>query len=90
MRFVQRDAALGERQRLLVVVLQHRDVRLVPADDGEHVVRLHHGREAFGLPQRGHRFLIAAQLGERHARQRVHQREVTAIAGGVQRGGRLS
>ena len=89
MRLVKRDAAFGERQRLLVVMLQHRDVCLVAADDGEDVVGVHHRGEAFGLPQGGHCLFVAAQLGERHSRERVNQSEVPPVAGGVQRGGGL-
>ena len=43
-------------------------------------------REPLGLTERGHRLVVAAELGERDAGERVHQREVPAIAGGVQRG----
>ena len=64
MRFVQRDAALGERQRLLVAVLQHHHVRLVAADRGQHVVGLNQRGEPLGLPQRRHRFVVAAELRE--------------------------
>ena len=53
-RFVQRDAALGQRERLLVPVLQHHHVRLVAAHCGEHVVGLHHRRKALGVAQRRH------------------------------------
>ena len=86
MLLVQRHAALGERERLLVAVLQHHDARLVAADRGEHVVGVHQRREPLGLPERGHRLVVAAELGERDARQRVHERQMAAIAGGVQRG----
>ena len=33
--FVQRDAALGQRQRLIVAMPHHRDVGLVAADNGD-------------------------------------------------------
>ena len=48
--FVQRHAALGERQRLFVPVLEQVDVRLVAADRREDVVGRDHRREAFRLP----------------------------------------
>ncbi len=82
---VQRDAALGQRQRLLVAVLQHHDVRLIAADRCQHVVRLDDRGQAFGLAQRRHRFVVVAELRERNARERVDQREMTPVAGGVQR-----
>ena len=46
-------------------------------------------RQPLGLPQRGHRLVEPAFLRERDAGQRVHQREVAPIAGGVQRRGGL-
>ena len=54
-------------------------------DDAEHILRLHRRREPLGLPKRGHRFFDAPALREHDARQRVKQREVAAVAGGVQR-----
>ena len=66
---VQRHAALGERERLFVAMPQHHDARLVAADRGEHVVGVHHRRKPLGLPERGHRLVVAAELGERDARQ---------------------
>ena len=83
--FVQRHAALGERQRLLVAVLQHHHARLVAAHRRQHIVGVDERRQSLGLPERPHRFVVPAQLGERHARERMHEREVAAIAGGVQR-----
>ena len=88
-RLVKRHAALGERQRLLVAVLEHQHVGLVAADRRQHVVGLHERREPLGLPQRGHRLVVSAELRQRDARQRVHEREVPPIAGGVQRRGRF-
>ena len=89
MRFVQRDAALRQRKRLLVAVLHHRHVRLVAADQREDVVGVDRCGQPLRLAKRAHRFVIAADLGERNARQRVDERELAAIAGGVQGGGRL-
>ncbi len=85
-RLVERDAALGQRERLLVAVLEHHDARLVAAHRGEHVVRVDERRHALGVPQRRHRFLVASELRERDARQRVDEREVAAIAGRVECG----
>ena len=85
-RLVERDAALGQRERLLVAVLEHHHVRLVAADRGQHVVGVDERGQPLGVPQRRHRFFVAPELRERDARQRVDEREVAAVAGGVQRG----
>ena len=85
---LQLDAALGERQRLIVPVLHQRHVGLVAADGGQHVARLDHHRQTLGLAQRRDRLVEPSFLRERHAGERVHHREVTPVAGGVQRGGR--
>ena len=82
---VQRDGALGQRQRLLVAMADHRDVGLVAARDGHHVVGLHGLREPLGLSQRHQRFVVASLLGQAAARQRVHEREVALVADGMQR-----
>ena len=86
---LQLDAALGQRQRLVVAVLHHRHVRLVAAHRRDDVAGSDHQRQPLGLAQRRHRFVEAAFLRERDAAQRVDQREVAPIAGGVQRRGRL-
>ena len=39
-RLVERDAALGERERLLVAMLEHHHAGLIAADRGQHVVRV--------------------------------------------------
>ena len=83
--FVQRDAPLRQRERLLVAVLHHHHVRLVAADRGEDVVGVHQRGKALGLAQRAHRLVVPAQLGERDSRERMDQREVAAIARRVQR-----
>ena len=62
-----------------------RHVRLVVHDPREHVVGGNRHRQTLALPQRGGRFVDAAGLREQHGRQRVDEREVTSIAGGVQR-----
>ena len=66
-------------------MLHHQDVRLVAAHRRKHVVRFDGGREAFGLTERGHRLVVAAELRQRDARERLDQREVTPIAGGKKR-----
>ena len=81
---MQRHAPLGQRERLLVVVAHQRDVGLVVHDPGEHVVGLDGHGEPFALAQRGGGFVSSARLGEQHGRQRMHEREVPAIAGRVQ------
>ncbi len=52
---------------------------------GEHVVGLDGHREPFALSKRRGGFVAAAGLREEHGRERVHEREMAAIAGGVQR-----
>ena len=88
-RFVERHAPLGESERLLVAVLHHRHVRLVAADKRQHIVGVNGRGETFRLTQCAHRLVVAAHLRKRDARQRVHEREVPAVAGRVQRGRRL-
>ena len=85
MGLVQRDAAFRQRERLLVPVLQHHHVGLVAADRRDHIVGMHHRGEPLGMAQRGHALVVEAQLRERNARQRVHQREVAPVAGRMQR-----
>ncbi len=86
---LQRRAALGERERLFVPVLDQRDVRLVVADDAEHVLRLGGRGEPLGLPQRRARLVEPARFGEHDAGKRVHEGQIPPIAGRVQRRGRL-
>ncbi len=83
---MERHAPLGKRQRLLVAVLEDHDARLVAADRGEHVVRVDERGHALGMPERGHGFFVASDLGERDTRQRMDEREVTAVAGRVECG----
>ena len=90
MRFVQRHAALGQRERLLVAVLAaSATFAWLPQTVASTSSAWTSDGEALGLPQRRHRFVVAAELREQDARERVHQREVAAVAGGVQRGRRL-
>ena len=65
---LQRRALFGQRQRLLVAVLNQRDVRLVVADDAEHVLRLHRRGEALGLPQARRSLLRCARPGRARRR----------------------
>ena len=83
-RFVQGNAAFGERARLLVAMLQEQHVRLVAADSRDDVVGMNGRCQPFGVAQRRHRLVVATLLSERDARQRVHQREVPPIARGKQ------
>ncbi len=71
-RLVQRDAAFREGERLLVAVLEHHHVRLVAADGRQDVGRLDERCQPLGLPERVHRLVEAACLGERDAGHRVH------------------
>ena len=82
---VERQTAFGERERLFVPMLQHHDAGLVAADRPEQIVGVDERREALGLTERGHRLVVAAELGERHAGQGMDERQVTAIPGGVER-----
>ncbi len=86
---LQLDAAFGERQRLLVPMLHQRDVGLVAADRRQDVAGLDEHRQALGLRERRHRLVETSFLRERHARQRVHHRQVPAIADGMERRRRL-
>ena len=70
-------------------MLQHHHARLVPADRRHHVFGPDAGREAFGLAERDHGFVVAAELGERDPRQRMNQRQTAAVPGGVERRGCL-
>ena len=88
-RFMDRDAALRQRERRLVAMLQHHHVRLIAADRREHVVGLHRCREALGLAERRERLVVAADLRERDAGERLHQREVPPVSPRVQRRRRL-
>jgi hypothetical protein len=88
-RLVQSHAALGKRECLIVPMTHQRDVRLVVHDPGEHVISRNLHRETFTLPQTSGRFIDAPGLCEEHGGQRVHERQVTPIAGGMKRRGRL-
>ena len=84
---VQVDRAFGERQGLFVTVADQRDVGLVSVDGCEHIVRLEDRGHALGLPQCGVGFVVTPGLRQHHRRQGMHHREVTPVAGGMQRGG---
>ena len=66
-------------------MLHQRDVGLVAANRRENIARFDDDREPLGLPQRRDRFVEPAFLCERDARQRVHHRQVAAIAGRMKR-----
>ena len=72
-----------------MAVLDERDVGLVVADDAEHVLRPAARRQTLGLPKRRGGFLDAAALRQHDAGKRVEQREIPAIARGVEGGRRL-
>ena len=84
-RLVQRDAALGERQRLIVAMAHQRHVRLVVNDAREDVVGGDGHRQTLGLSQSGRGFVHTSRLRQQDRRQRVDEREMTSIAGRVQR-----
>ena len=65
---MQRDAALRERERLIMSMAHQRDVRLVVDDAGEHVVGGNGHRETFTLAQTRGRFVNAARLREKNRR----------------------
>ena len=64
-------------------------VRLVVHDPREHIVGRNRHRETLALAECGDRFFAAAGLREQNGRQRVNEREVAAIANGMQGGGGL-
>ena len=70
-------------------MLHQRHVRLVVHDPREHIVSRNGHREALALPERSSGFVGASSLREQHGRQRVDEREMTAIADGVKCRGRL-
>jgi len=72
-----------------VAVLHHRDVGLIAAHRRDDVAGVRHQSQPLGVPEGAHGFVEAAVLRERDARKRVHQREMTQVAGRVQRGRRL-
>ena len=85
--FLQGRASFGERQGLLVTVLNQRDVGLVVTDDAENVLSLNGGGEPFGLTERRDGFFNPPPpLGQHDARQRVEERQIPPIARGMQRG----
>ena len=86
---VQRQGAVGERQRLVVAVAHERDVGLVAAHERQHVLGARHGGQVLGLPQRRHRLVEPSRLRRHDADQRVTEREVAAVARGVEGRDRL-
>ena len=87
--FLQRGASFGQRERVLVTMLNQGDVCLVVADDAEHVVGLRGRGEPFGLSKRCACFFDASALCQHGPRQRVHEGQIAAVAGGMQRRRRL-
>ena len=82
-RFVDRHAPFGQRQRLLVPVLHHHDVGFIAAHRRHDIVGLDERGKPFGLPQSGHRFVAAAQLGKRDARKGMNERKMAPVTHGV-------
>ena len=87
-RFMEGHGAVGQRAGLFELVAHQRDDCLVAAHQREHVIGLRERREVFGLAEGAGGLLVAAALGEDRPRQRVDQREVASLAGGMQGGGR--
>ena len=83
---LQLDAAFGERERLVVPMLHHRDVCLIAAHGRHHVPCLDHEREPLRMAERPHRFVEPPLLRQRHSRKRVDQRQVTKVPRGMERG----
>ena len=83
-RLVERDAALGERQRLVVMMPNERHIGLIVDDAREHIVGLNRHGQSFALPERACRLLAAPRLREQYRRQPMDERQVAAIAGRVQ------
>ena len=66
--------------------MQHqRHVGLVAANRRQHIARFDDDGESLRLSQRRDCFIEPAFLCPRDARQRVHHRQVAAIAGGMKR-----
>jgi hypothetical protein len=70
-------------------VLHQRDVRLSAADRRHDIPRIDSERKAFGLPQRRQCLVETAFLSQGHTGNAVDHRQLTPIAGGMERGGRL-
>ena len=79
------DTALRQRERVVMPVAHQGDVRLVVHDPGEDVVCGNGHRETFALTEGGGGLIGSPRLGEQYRRERVNEREVAAIASGVQR-----
>src|SRR6188508_3398866 len=86
---MQRDAALGQDERLLVAMLHQCHVRLVMHDAREHIVGRYRHREAFTLPQPRDGFVCSARLREQYRGQRMNERQVTPVADSMKSRGRL-
>ncbi len=86
---LQLDAALGERERLLVPVQHHRDIGLVAADGRQDVARFDRHGQPLGVPQRRHGLVQPPFLRERDPGERMDHREVPPVAGRVEGRSRL-
>ncbi len=88
-RLVQGHGAFGQCHGLVVAAAQLRDGGLVHVGQRQHVVGAERRGQPLGVAQRAGRVLVAALLGEHHARHRMHLRQVPPVAGGMQRGRRF-
>ena len=86
---VQRHRPLGQGNRLVVAPAQLGHGRLVHAGQRQHVFGAERRGQPLGVAQGRGGVVVAALLREHHPRDRVHLRQVPAIAGGVKRGGGL-
>lgn len=86
---MERDAALRKRERLIVAVAHQRHVGLVVHDAGEDIVCGNGHGEPLALSKSRRRFVDTSRLRQQHGGERVHEREMTPIAGRVQRGRRF-
>ena len=86
---MNRHAAFGERERLIVTVLEHHHTGLIPTDRGHDIIGVNSIGQPFGLAERGHRLFVVALLRERNSGQGMYEREMPPVAGGEQRRGRL-
>jgi hypothetical protein len=64
---------------------QQCDVRLIVHDHREDIISLDGVGEPLGLAQRGGRLVIAAGLREEHCGPGVDQRNVSSVAGSMER-----
>ena len=77
---------LGEGPRLLVPVAHDFETGLISTYGGHDVVGLGERGDALRLAKRGHCGLVAPILCESDSGERVCEREMTPLAGGVESG----